>query len=89
MDWVDWMLGCEQLMLMPVPSVVSADGSCCTWALTTATAEKEGKIKDNEQLQSSDGSFARSMARKSETGMDGDMCPSIEIDSDPSLGVWS
>ena len=25
---------------------------------------------------------------QSQTGMDGDMCPSAEIDSDPSLGVW-
>ena len=28
-------------MLMPVPSLVSADGSCCTWALLTATAERK------------------------------------------------
>ena len=48
------MLGCEQLMLMPVPSVVSADGSCCTWALPTATAEKEGgKGKDHQRLPKS------------------------------------
>ena len=37
------MLECEQLMAMPVSSVVSADGSCCTWALPTATAEEKKK----------------------------------------------
>ena len=60
------MLGCEQLMLMPVPSVVSADGSCCTWALPAATAEKEeGKGKDHQRSPSSDGSFPGETARNS------------------------
>ena len=32
-------------MLMPVPSVVSADGSCCTWALPAVTADEKKKKK--------------------------------------------
>lgn len=34
------VLGCEQLMLMLVPSVVCAISSCCTLALPTATAKE-------------------------------------------------
>jgi len=51
---------------MPVPSVVSADGSCCTWALATATVEKEeGKTKQDERTPSSVGFFPREVVRKS------------------------
>ena len=27
--------------------------------------------------------------RQSQTGTDGDMCPSAEMESDPSVSVWS
>ena len=36
-----YTFGCEQVMLMPVLSLVSADGSCCSRALLTATGEKK------------------------------------------------
>ena len=37
---------------MPVPSLVSADGSCCTWALLTATAEKKRRSKLTKSILS-------------------------------------
>ena len=88
------MLGCEQLMLMPVPSVVSADGSCCTWALPTATTEKEGgKGKDHQRLPSSDGSFPRETVRNSgsetEPDWNGWRHVPTGMESDPGVDVWS
>lgn len=83
------MLGCEQLMLMPVPSVVSADASCCTWALITATAEKgEGKTKDHQRSLSSGGSFPRETVRNSgsETELHWNGWRRVPINRD---GEWS
>ena len=63
---------------MPVSSVVSADGSCCTWALPAATAEKrEGKDKGCQRSPApmallGEKSLEGAAGREYQSGMDGD-----------------
>ena len=50
-------------MLMLVPSVVSANGSCCTWALPAATAQ-ETKNKKPDKLPSPAFCFPQQIPQK-------------------------
>ena len=106
--WYQWMkslicmLGCEQVMLMLVPSVASADGSCCTWALPAATAEKEDKHAENHWMplicrlrqpvpQENPRERVRQRESGSETeavGTDVDVRPVAGVENDLCIGVW-
>lgn len=77
------MLGCEQLILMAVPSVVSADGSCCTWALPAAAADTgEGKDKDRQRSPRSDFPSERVSKSGSETEPDRNSWGHVPINRD-------